>query len=146
MWSSLVVIHAPLFTHTPGFCKTDEPVLTQTFIAELPVKTFNVGVLHRLAWINETQGNAALGRPLIHGFAGELWPVIDNDMQRLSTYGREPFQHSHHARTRQRGVDFNSQALARLIIDNIQRAEDPPVGQGVAHEVHRVSLISFRRQ
>src|SRR5215213_9984566 len=41
---------------------------------------------------------------------------------------------------RQGSIDFDGEALARVVIDDVQCAEHSPVSQGVAHEVHRVAL------
>src|SRR5215204_3020233 len=81
MRTPLVVIHPPLLAHTSRLFQTDEPVLAQALVAELPVEALDEGVLHRLARVDEAQGDAALSRPLIHRLAHELRPVVPSKVR-----------------------------------------------------------------
>jgi hypothetical protein len=51
-------VQRALSAHEPqtfrrGVAETGEPVRVQTFVAQSAVETFNVGILHGLAWLNE---------------------------------------------------------------------------------------------
>jgi hypothetical protein len=55
-----VVILSPSFNLSPGVTQTGEPVCVQAFIAQAAV---HVGVLHRLAWLNEIQAHTTFFAP-----------------------------------------------------------------------------------
>ena len=55
MRTLLVVILSPLFDFSARVVQTGEPIGIQTFIPQSAVKAFYVGILHRLAWLNELQ-------------------------------------------------------------------------------------------
>src|SRR6266852_4345167 len=71
-----VVIHPPGFDRLPCVSEIHEPVLVQTFIAELPVEALDERVLRGPAALDEMQRHLVLIRPLIHDAAGELRSVV----------------------------------------------------------------------
>ena len=55
MWPFRVVILTPSFNDLLGAVQTDKDVVVQAFIPELAVKAFDIGILHRFAWLNEPE-------------------------------------------------------------------------------------------
>ena len=59
-----------------------EPVLVQALVAELAVEALDVGVLRRLAGLDQAQLDAALVGPLVERPARELRPLVGPDRLR----------------------------------------------------------------
>jgi hypothetical protein len=51
-----VVILSLLFDFSLSVVETGEPIGIQAFIPQSAIKAFYVGILHRLAWLNELCG------------------------------------------------------------------------------------------
>ncbi len=124
----------------------DEPSLIQALIAEATVEALDVGVLDRFAWTDEVQRNAARVRPRIKRLARELGAVVADDRPRRSALGDELAQDASDTEARDRCVDFDRDAFAREIVDDVERAEDATVGELIGDEVHRPTLVRFARK
>jgi IstB-like ATP binding protein len=81
--------------HTLGFIErkenrglridqTDEPILFQALVTELPVEAFDVGVLHRFARLDEIEHYAVAMRPLLQHFAAKLRAVVADNRRRIA--------------------------------------------------------------
>lgn len=77
-----VVVLAPRLHDGLSLGDAVEPVLVQALVPERPVETFDVGVLHRLAGLDEMQAHAALIGPGVQGLPGELRPIVHHDRLR----------------------------------------------------------------
>src|SRR6267142_6338178 len=58
----------------------------------------------------------------------------------------EPLKDAHYALPAQRAVYLDRHALAAEVVDDVERAEDAPVGQRVGDEVHAPALIGLGRR
>ena len=114
-------------------------------VAKLPVETFHVRVLNRLTRTNEAQLDAVRIRPGVERAAGKLGTVVHHDPPRQSDRGAQALEHAYDARTRQGAVDLDRHAFTRVVVDDVQRAKAPAVGQRVDHEVHRPPLAAITR-
>ncbi len=65
MWTFRVVVDPPVFDDFACFTDAREPVLVQAFLSEPAIEAFDVGILGRLAGINEVQLNALVISPRI---------------------------------------------------------------------------------
>lgn len=71
-----VVVMPPALDHAPGSCEALEPVPVQALVPQRTVEAFDERVLHRLAWLDVAELNAARTRPGIEDPAGELTTVV----------------------------------------------------------------------
>ena len=62
----------------------EEPMFVQAFVAEAAVERLDVGVLIRLAWLDQPQLHVVAVRPFQHRTPGELLPVIGSDDVRIA--------------------------------------------------------------
>ena len=85
-----VVIYPPGFDHLACMSEIHEPVLVQTFIAELPVEAVDERILCGLAALDEVQRHLVLIRPLIHDAAGKLRSVVYLDRCRCGNLNSAP--------------------------------------------------------
>ena len=69
----------PGLDEAPRRLEGREPMLVQAFITQPPIEALHVGVLHRLAGVDEVQLDPAPVGLGIQGTPRELWPVIDRD-------------------------------------------------------------------
>ena len=53
MRTPLIVILPPDFDLLPGVGQTEEPVLIQALVAKACIEAFHIGILDRLAWLDE---------------------------------------------------------------------------------------------
>src|SRR5262249_26882560 len=72
-----------------GVGEAPEPVLIQALAAQAPVEAFAEGILDRLAGVNEPQADVSFVSPLVEGPAGQLRPVVQHDLGRLSPPPRD---------------------------------------------------------
>lgn len=141
MRPGVVVVDPPGFDGLASIGQADEPALVQAFVAEPPVEAFDVGVLHGLARLNEGERDAAGVCPLVERAPGELGAIVHHDRLRQSADAGQPIERSDDPCAGQREVHLERGALPRVVIDDRQRAEPPPVGERVAHEVHAPALV-----
>ena len=71
-----IVVHAPGLDDLTRVSQAEEPVLVQALVAESAVETLDVGILIRLARVDEVQPDAAGVGPRIERPADELGPVV----------------------------------------------------------------------
>lgn len=65
MRSFSVVVLPPHFAHHPNFAEAVKQVSIQQFSTNAAVLSFNVGVLHRTAGLDELQGDLLFFTPLL---------------------------------------------------------------------------------
>ncbi len=86
MRTLLVVILSPGFDLALCMAETCEPVRIQTFIPQPAVEAFYVGVLYRLAWLDELQPHTAFFAPCRQCPTAELRPIAPREPR---CYGSE---------------------------------------------------------
>src|ERR1700730_17903815 len=79
VWTFFVVILPPSFDLSSRVTQTGEPVRVQAFIAQATVEALYVGILHRLAGLNEPQAHAPFFAPGSLRSTAKLRPVVHND-------------------------------------------------------------------
>ena len=72
----LIVFPMPGFNDELGFLQREKPMLIQTLVPELPIKTFDKRFLHPLPRLNEVDLHAVLSGPGIQDGAGEFGAVV----------------------------------------------------------------------
>lgn len=87
----------PAFDTGPGLEQCREPMLVQTFIAQPPVEGLNVGILVRLARLDQAQGNSLLVSPCHHRFTAKLPAVVRPDHLRQTALNGQSVQQSGNA-------------------------------------------------
>src|SRR5208283_4736466 len=140
----LVIVPPPLLDDLPGIADGNEPVLVQALVAELAVEALDIAVLHRFSRLDEVLLHPFGEAPLVQRTPGELRAVVGADLPWSSALADQPLQHPHHARSRQRGVHLNRQALTRVVIHHVQRAQLASRAERVGHEVQRPHLVRCR--
>jgi hypothetical protein len=111
-------------------------MFVEAFVAKLPVEAFDEGIFDRLTGANEAQVDAAGVGPRIERTPAEFWAVVHHQDLRQADGLSEAIEDADDAQTWKRPVDFDRDAFAREVVDDVQRAEPTAVGQGVDHEVH----------
>ena len=76
----VVVVVAPVVNDAAHVAQTGEPVLRQALVTEAAVEALDVGVLHRLAGLDEAQLDAVAGSP---ASASRRKPMICSSVYRF---------------------------------------------------------------
>ena len=144
----LVVVPPPVSQDLPGLAETDEPVVVQALVAQPPVEALDVGVLGRLARIDQQVPDVVSGRLGEKGPARELRPAIGADRFRVAPEQGPPIQDARHVVARDSVVDRQVHAFPAEVIDGGQRLELACVGQAVVDEVDAPDFVdrAGRRQ
>jgi hypothetical protein len=71
-----IVVYAPALDDLARVRQAEEPVFVQALVAEAAVEALDVGILVRLARVNEVQSDALRVRPGIEGSPDELRPIV----------------------------------------------------------------------
>lgn len=139
--SLLVVFPSPGLDLGAGVQQRREPVLVEAFVAQAAVEALDVGVLVRLAWLDQAQLNTALVRPRHHRLAAELLAVVSADHLWQTPCQRQPIQHPRYAVAGDGPLHLDRHRLVCGIVDDGQGLEHPALGGAVEHEVHRPDLV-----
>jgi hypothetical protein len=75
-----VVLLLPRLNGHTRVGKTAEPVQIKALISKLAVEAFAVGILRRLARLDEVQGDAVRVGPGIQRLASKFRPIVDGDL------------------------------------------------------------------
>ena len=110
-------------------------------MAHAAVEAFDEAVLHRLARRDEVPVDAVSFAPGQHGVRGELGAVVGDDHARLAAPLDERRQFARHPPSGDRRVRDRSQAFPGHVVDDVEDAEAPAVGELVVDEVQRPAGI-----
>lgn len=113
-----IVFPAPDRESISNIVEGPEPVRVQALVAQLPMKTFHMPVLHRVPRLDVHQADLAVLGPAQH-LRGELRAVVQTQVLRPSTLFDHSLQHPRHPCRAQAGAGFQRQALARTRIDHV---------------------------
>ena len=93
MRTLLIVIDPPGFDLSSCITQTGKPVRIQTFIAQSPVEAFYIGILHRLARLDELQPHSAFFAPGRQCSLAKFRPVVEDNGFWQSSLAGDPIQH-----------------------------------------------------
>ena len=140
VWSEVVVLLSTVIDDLPGVGEAGEVALSETAVAQLSVEALAVPVLHGLSGLDEGERHFGLAAPHPQGAGRELGAVVHDDSFGQAVGLDVLPEHAHKAFSRQGGVRFDGQALAREGVHHDQRPEASSAGQRVADEVHAPDL------
>ena len=141
MRSHFVVIAAPGRDDRLGVLERREPVFVEAFVAELAVEALDVGVLGRLAGLDQQQLYAVGLRPLVQRSAGELRPLVGADRRRVAAESTGGLQQIRHALAVDAPGRFDDHGLLGAVVDHVQAFDRLAVGQRIEHEIHRPGVV-----
>ena len=118
-----------------GFLERVEDLAVQQLVAQLAVEALVVAVLPRAAALDEQRPHADPAEPSPHRLGGEFPAVARADVVGRAAFDEEVGQHLQHVVRGQVARDGDGEALARVLVDDRQHAEGPPVVGAVLHEV-----------
>ena len=128
---------------TTGLIEIDEQALIEKLVAHPAVEGLDVAVLHRSARCDVMPIHTMILRPAQHRVRGELGAIVGNDHLRLAARADEHRQLACNSFARDRGVGNCRQTYARHIIDNVEDAEAPALGELVMDEVERPARVDL---
>lgn len=108
-----------------------EPVLVKTFVAELAVERFNVGILRWLARLNQLQSDAVRIRPLVKRAAREFGSLVCSHCLGIAAKASCADQCPSDIQTGDAMVDDDVDSLFRKIVDDGQALHAPAVGKRI---------------
>ena len=111
-------------------------MLVEAFVAQAAVERLDVGVLVRLARLDQAQLHATHMRPGHHRLAAELLSIVAADDLGQTTRLRQAIHHARHAQTGDGPLHLDDHRLVGGVIDDCQALDDTPFGRAVEHEVH----------
>jgi hypothetical protein len=131
----VIVISHPRRDLAPGVIKAEEQALVEQLVAHPAVEAFDKAILHRLARRDEMPIHLHLPAPGEHRVAGELRAVVADDQARRAPSFDNGSQLARDATSRDRGVGDRAQALLGDVVEKVEDAEAPAVGELVLDEV-----------
>src|SRR5207249_9624875 len=141
MRSLLSVILPPGFDLASRVVETGEPVSVQAFIPQPTIEAFHVGILHRLARLNELQAHSPFFAPRSQRPTTKFRSVVQDDSFRPSSCADDPVQHPPHSQPAQRSIDLDGRTLSRALIHNGQHPNHFPRAHAIAHEIYGPAFI-----
>src|SRR5437868_12532996 len=123
MRAFMVVAVPPVFGHAANLLQTREDIAVQNFRAIRAVKSFDIGILCRLAGLDELQLDAVLLCPLSQRMTDEFGAVVGSQATWLAANLDQFIQGTDDARCRQAGIDVDAQRLPVVIVNDIESAK-----------------------
>jgi hypothetical protein len=123
-----------------------ELMLVEAFVAKSPVKTLDESVLRWLPGLNEMQANLAIASPACHRDRCQLCAIVHDDGLRIAANFANRIENAGNASPRERGVDFNRQAFAGEIVDDIERSDAAPRFEAIVDKVKGPAFVHVRHQ
>src|SRR5262245_25745535 len=120
---------------------TYEPVLVQTFVAQAAVEALDVGVLVRLARLDEMPVDAVDVGPRVERPTDELRTVVGDQHRRLPARVDQALQHLGDKPPADRSIDVNRQACPGEIVDDGEDTKAPAVVEHIENKVERPAFI-----
>ena len=121
----------------------EEQGLVQQLVAHPAVERLAVAVLHGLARRNVVPLHLHLLGPFEDRVRGELGSIVRDDNAGLSAPRDQRRQFPGNAAAGNRGVDDSGQTLLGDIVDHVQNAETPPVGELVLDRAMEPPLMEW---
>lgn len=116
-------------------------MLVQALIPQSTVERFDVGVLVRLAGLDQPQRDPATMRPVQHGAADELWAVVGADDRGRTPLGTDTVEDPNQVIATDRVLGHDRDRLVGRVVHHDQALERTTGGDPVEHEVHGPDLV-----
>lgn len=136
-----VVIYLPVFDDLEGLADASEPMLIQAFLSVPAIETLNVGVLGRLAGVDEIQLDAVIIDSSIQRPPAQFRAVINDQDIGVTRFTSRVLNHCDHPLSRQREIQLDRRALPSAVVLEVGGPELAAIGQRVAGEIERPALI-----
>ena len=140
-----IVVDPPVFDDLAGFADAGEPMLVQALLSVAAIETLDVGVLRWLARVDEIQLDAVIIGPSIQRSPAQFRAIIDDQDIGVSSLTGHAFQHLDHPFSRQREIYLDRRALPGAVVLEVGSAELAAIGQSIAGEVERPTLVGRNR-
>ena len=102
--------------------EADDPVLGEALSPPRGVERFDMGVVGRLPWPTEVQGDVIPVCPVVERLRGELRPIVNGDHGRQAAPRTSRAEYACDVGTRERGLRHEGDALAGMHVDGCQDA------------------------
>ena len=99
----------------------------EELISDSTIERFDLRVLSRLSGIDEVQDNATIGAPLEHLTVRKFAAVVEANGRRKTALVDDVVKLMNDSCASKRIIDFNRKAFARLIVDDVHRADPTTV-------------------
>ena len=145
MRPEVVVELSPALDHGAGFAKVPEPLPVEALVSQLAIEALHEPVVPGLARRDEARAHVHVPKPLHDPGRGELGPLVGADELGFAVK-------AHQARERQDDVprgdrrgNFDRQALAGVLIEDVEQPDRPLARQAVVHEVVGPDVVRAHR-
>jgi len=141
VWAHPVVIDPPTFDGLSCVVQVQEPVLVQTFLAELSMEALDVPVFHRPAWRDEVQRDFVFIGPLVERLGSELRAIVDDDPHRSARCCRS-FSSTRTTRRDGNEVSTSMASISRVYASSMEsvRTLRPDANASCKKSIVQVSL------
>ena len=96
----------------------------QEFISEFAIETLDVGVLHGLSRLDESQTHAGPLGPVEHCLSGTFWAVVEDDLLGQPEPQDQVIKESRNPCIWDRHIDDLAEAEPAMVVDDVQRHFD----------------------
>ena len=141
MRSDRVVVDLPSGQSDPCMSKRAEEGLVQQLVAQPAVKTFDEGILLRLAGSDVVPVDAGFLTPPQDRHAGQFSAVIRDARDRPAAARDDGIELAPDAKPGQGCIGYQRQALPAEIVDDREDAEAPAIAQLVVQKIERPALV-----
>ena len=104
--------------------QVQEPVLIQAFVTQPPVERFDIGILVRLARLDQSKLYLMGMRPGQHGTSTELLAVVGTNHPRQASTDRKPVENPRECQATNGPFRHNRNRFVRGIIDDRQALDE----------------------
>ena len=130
-----VVVASPLFDDHLGLLQAVEDLAVEQLVPEACIEALDVAVLPWRARLDERCLGPDRGDPPTYGFSDELGAIIRPDVGGWSTHDEEIGEHVDDVDRGELATDAYRQALAGVLVQDVQRPEHPSIVCPVMNEV-----------
>jgi hypothetical protein len=136
-----MVVLAPRFHDAAGVDDAQEPVLVEALVAQPTVEALAVGILDRLARIDEVQGDRVLVRPLLHRPADQFGAMVKDELHRAFPLSEETGQDPDDPGAWQARIHLERQRFAGSDVNDAQQPDRASGGERIPEETECLLLI-----
>ena len=136
-----IVVLPPCLHDPTRIAESQEPVLVQAFVTQPTVEALTVGVLDRVAGVDEVQGDGMLVRPFLQRPTDQLRAVVEYELHRAFPLSEEASEDLDNSSAWQGGINLEGQGFPAKDVDDAEHAQFAPRGQRILEEIERPLLI-----